>query len=163
MMSTRAMGHHLAWRGPKRRPWTDHVEVHTARSARRGAASGGRQLDGPWEDIHWKHQWTSALLIDTVPGAESKQEGQMMERWSSPARSMAPELNGGEGAGPSGWGAALGSGKALGPRNGERGGATWLSTDSVVGTEARCGGGSLMKGDGIDQVWRAVHGRARTV
>jgi hypothetical protein len=33
----------------------------------------------------------------------------MTERWSSPARSTAPELNGGEGAGPSGRGAALGS------------------------------------------------------
>jgi hypothetical protein len=38
----------------------------------------------------------------------------MMDRQSSPAWSMAPELNGGEGAGPSGWGAALGSVEALG-------------------------------------------------
>jgi hypothetical protein len=35
---------------------------------------------------------------------------------------MASELNGGEGAGPSGWGAALGSSEALGPAYGERGG-----------------------------------------
>jgi hypothetical protein len=29
-MSTRAMGRRLARRDPKRRPWTDHVEVHMA-------------------------------------------------------------------------------------------------------------------------------------
>jgi hypothetical protein len=45
-----------------------------------------------------------------------------MERQSSPVRSTAPELNDGEGAGPSGWGATLGSGEALGPAYGERGG-----------------------------------------
>jgi hypothetical protein len=49
---------------------------------------------------------------------------------------MAPELNGGEGASPLGWGAALGSGKALGPTHGERGGVRWLGTDEVVGIEA---------------------------
>jgi hypothetical protein len=38
-----------------------------------------------------------------------------MERRSSPARSTVQELNGDEGASPSGQGAALGSGEALGP------------------------------------------------
>jgi hypothetical protein len=60
-------------------------------------------------------------LPDTVPGAESKRGGRTTERQSSPARSTVSELNGGEGAGPSGRGAALGSGEALGPAHrGER-------------------------------------------
>jgi hypothetical protein len=45
---------------------------------------------------------------------------------------MASKLNDGEGAGPSGWGAALGSSEALGPTYGERGGVRWLGTDEVV-------------------------------
>jgi hypothetical protein len=45
---------------------------------------------------------------------------------------MAPELNGSEGADPSGWGVALGSGKALGPAYGERGGMRCFGTDEVV-------------------------------
>jgi hypothetical protein len=52
-----------------------------------------------------------------------------MERRSSPVRLTAPELNGDEGAGPLGWGAALGSGEALGPTYGERGGVRWLGID----------------------------------
>jgi hypothetical protein len=35
-------------------------------SARRGAASDGRRLDGPREDVHGKHPWTSAHLPHTV-------------------------------------------------------------------------------------------------
>jgi hypothetical protein len=46
----------------------------------------------------------------------------MTERQSSPARSMAPELNGDEGAGPSSRGVALGSGEALEPAHREKGG-----------------------------------------
>jgi hypothetical protein len=42
----------------------------------------------------------------------------MMERRSSLAWSTTPELNDGEGADPSGWGEALGSGEALGPAYG---------------------------------------------
>jgi hypothetical protein len=45
---------------------------------------------------------------------------------------MAPKLNGVEGAGPSNWGAALGSGEALGLAYGERGGVRRLSTDEAV-------------------------------
>jgi hypothetical protein len=56
----------------------------------------------------------------------------MTERRSSPARLMALELNGGEGASPLGRGAALVSSKALGLVHGERGGVRWLGTDSVV-------------------------------
>jgi hypothetical protein len=70
-----------------------------------------------------------------------------MERWSSPTRSMAPELNDGEGVDPSGRGAALGSGEALGPTHGKRGGVRRLNTDSVAGTQVRCGGGSLPEAD----------------
>jgi hypothetical protein len=55
-----------------------------------------------------------------------------MEMRSSLARSMMPELNGGEGANPSSWGAALGSGEPLGPVYGERGGVRWLGMDEVV-------------------------------
>jgi hypothetical protein len=55
-----------------------------------------------------------------------------MERRSSSVRSMAPELNSGEGAGPLDRGAALGSGKALGPAHRERGGVRWLGTDEVA-------------------------------
>jgi hypothetical protein len=49
-----------------------------------------------------------------------------MERQSSPVWSTVPELNGSEGADPSGWGVALGSGEPLGPAYGERGGVRWL-------------------------------------
>jgi hypothetical protein len=56
----------------------------------------------------------------------------MMERQSSSTRSTVPELNDGEGAGPSGLGATLGSGEALGPTHGERDGVRWLGTDEVV-------------------------------
>jgi hypothetical protein len=55
-----------------------------------------------------------------------------MERLISPTRSMALELNCGEGVGPLGQGAALGSGEALELVYGERGGVRWLSTDEVV-------------------------------
>jgi hypothetical protein len=50
---TRAMGHHLARHGLKRRPWTDHVDVHAVCSAhagaRHGTAGDGRRLDDPRE------------------------------------------------------------------------------------------------------------------
>jgi hypothetical protein len=48
---------------------------------------------------------------------------------------MALQLNGSEGASPLGWGAALGSGEALVPAYGERGGVRWLGTDEVQKTE----------------------------
>jgi hypothetical protein len=159
-MSIRAMAHRLARCGLKRWAWTDHVEVHTAHSARRGAASDDQRLDDPREDVHRKHPWTSVHLPDTVPGTESKREGRTTERRSSSARSMVPELNGGEGAGPSGRGAALGSGEALGPTHGKRGGVRWLGTNSVVGTEARRGGGNLPKADKKPRTWTTSNGVA---
>jgi hypothetical protein len=70
-----------------------------------------------------------------------------MERRSSPMRSTALELNGGEGASPSGWGAALGFGEALGPVYGERVGVRWLGTDEVVENRAECGGDGLPEAD----------------
>jgi hypothetical protein len=91
-----------------------------------------------------------------------------MKRRSSPPWSTVPELNSGEGADPSGWGAALGSVEALGPTHGERGGVRWLGTDCVAGTEARRGGGSLPKADkrpraratrnGVASSYRCTHG-----
>jgi hypothetical protein len=49
-----------------------------------------------------------------------------------PARSTALELNGGEGVGPLGWVASLGSGEALGPVYGDRDGVRQLGTDEAV-------------------------------
>jgi hypothetical protein len=71
-----------------------------------------------------KHPRTLAHLPDTVLGAESKRGGRTTERRSSPARSTAPKLNDGEGAGPSVQGVALGSGDALGLTHRERGGVS---------------------------------------
>jgi hypothetical protein len=105
----------------------------------RGAASDGRWLDDLWDDVHGKHPWTSVHLPDMVPSAESKQGRQTMERRSSPARSMAPELNGSEGANPLGRGAALGSGKPLGPLHSERGGSAptkWQKTEASAAVTA---------------------------
>jgi hypothetical protein len=53
---------------------------------------------------------------------------------------MAPELNNGEGAAPSGWGAALGSGETLGPTYEERAGIRWLGTDGAAQNRGGCGG-----------------------
>jgi hypothetical protein len=67
---------------------------------------------------------------------------------------MALELNGGEGAGPSGWGAALGSGEALGPTYGERGGVRWLGTDGAAENRGGCGGDGFPErgsGWGVDK------------
>jgi hypothetical protein len=159
-MSIHAMAHRLARCGPKRWAWTDHVEVHTARSARRGYASDGQRQDDLREDVHIKHSWTSVHLPDMVPDTESKREGWMTERRSSSGWSMVPELNGGEGAGPLGRGAALGSGEALGPAHRKRGGVRWLGTDSVVGTEARHDGGNLPKADMKPRTWTTSNGVA---
>jgi hypothetical protein len=57
-----------------------------------------------------------------VSSVELKRGGRTTERQSSSARSTVSELNVDEGASPSGRGAALGSGEALGPAYGERGG-----------------------------------------
>jgi hypothetical protein len=58
-----------------------------------------------------------------------------------------PELNGGEGTGPSGWGAALGSGEALGPTYGERGGVRRLGTDEAVKNRGGYVGDGLPEAD----------------
>jgi hypothetical protein len=78
-------------------------------------------------------------LPDMVPSVESKRGRQTTERQSSPARSMAPELNGSEGANPLGQGAALGSGKPLGPVHSERGGSAptkWRKTEASAAVTA---------------------------
>jgi hypothetical protein len=61
-----------------------------------------------------------------------------MEERSSPARTMTLELNDGEGADSSGWEAALGSGEALRPAHGEKGGVRWLGTDGVSESRGEC-------------------------
>jgi hypothetical protein len=80
-----------------------------------------------------------------------------MERQGSPARSMAPELNDGEGAGPSGWGVALGSGEALGPAYRERGGVRWLGTNKVAENRGERGGDGLPEADTV-LVWTRYRG-----
>jgi hypothetical protein len=70
-----------------------------------------------------------------------------MERQSSPARSTASELNGGEGAGPSGRGAALGFGEALGPAYGERCGVRWLGTNELAENRGERDGDGLSEAD----------------
>jgi hypothetical protein len=125
-----------------------HRGPHGA-GARRGAASDDRRLDDPWEDVHGKHPRISVHLPDTVLGTELKQGGWTMERRSSPVWSMVSELNGGEGAGPLGQGAALGSGKALGHAHGERGGVRWLDTDEVAENRGKRGGDRLPGADTV--------------
>jgi hypothetical protein len=73
---------------------------------------------------------------------------------------MVPELNGSEGARPSGRGEALGSSEVLGPTYTERGGVRRLSTDSVAGTEARGGGGNLPEADRRLRAWTTRNGVA---
>jgi hypothetical protein len=71
----------------------------------------------------------------------------MTEMQSSPTQLMAPEVNDGEGAGPSGRGAAPRSSEAPGPAHGERGGVRRLSTDGVVENRGECGGDGLPEAD----------------
>jgi hypothetical protein len=101
---------------------------------------------GDWM-THGKHPWTSVHLPDMVSGTESKRGRRTTERRSSPARSTAPELNDGEGADPLGRGAALGSGEALGPAYGERGGVRWLNTDEVAENRGERGVDGLPEAD----------------
>jgi hypothetical protein len=62
-------------------------------------------------------------------------------------RLTTPELNGGEGVGPSGQGAALGSSKALGSAYEERGGVRWLGTDEVAENKGERSGDGLPEAD----------------
>jgi hypothetical protein len=135
-MSTRAMRRRLARRGPKRRPWTNHVKVHTTHIARRGAACDARRLDDPREDVHRKHSWTSTHLPDTVPGAESKRGGQTTERRSSPLRCQSF----GSGSSSGLW---RNSGTCI---RGERW-VRWLGIDEVVGNIGKHSGDSLPEAD----------------
>jgi hypothetical protein len=80
-----------------------------------------------------------------------------MKRRSSLPWSTVPELNSGEGADPSGWGAALGSVEALGPTHGERGGVRWLGTDCVAGTEADKRPRARTR-NGVASSYRCTHG-----
>jgi hypothetical protein len=119
---THATGHRRARRGPKCRPWTDHIEVHTGRSARRWRAEWRWQrrpaTGWPWEGVHGAHPWPLTHLPDIVQGTRSQRGGWMAEKRSSPARSTAPELNSGKDVDPSGRGAAPRSGEAPGPTHG---------------------------------------------
>jgi hypothetical protein len=66
---------------------------------------------------------------------------------SSLVRSMAPELNSGEGVGPSDRGAAVRLDKASGPTHVERGGVRWLGTDGVAENRGERGGDGLPEAD----------------
>jgi hypothetical protein len=70
-----------------------------------------------------------------------------MEERSSPARSMAPELNEGEGASPSGQREALGSGEAQGSVHGEGGRVSWVGTNRATENRGGCDRGGLLEGD----------------
>jgi hypothetical protein len=95
-------------------------------------ARGGSSAAKPRQGVHHKLPQPTVHSPDTVESPSSKRGRRATEGQNSPARSTAPELNGGEGAGPSGRGAALGSGEALGHVYGERGGVRWLGTDEVL-------------------------------
>jgi hypothetical protein len=82
-----------------------------------------------------------------IESPSSQRGRQATEGQNSPARPTALELNGGEGAGPSGWGAALGSGEALGPAHEDGRRVRRLSTDGVVENRGGCGGDGLPKAD----------------
>jgi hypothetical protein len=70
-----------------------------------------------------------------------------MEMRSSLSRSIARELNGGEGVSSSGWGVAPSSREAPGPAHGEEGGVRYFSTDGVAVIEARHSGDGLPEMD----------------
>jgi hypothetical protein len=65
--------------------------------------------------IHGLYPWATTHPPNMVEGTHSQRGGWVMEMQSSPARSMTPELNGGEGGGPVARGVASSSGGALGP------------------------------------------------
>jgi hypothetical protein len=91
----------------------------------------------PWQGVHRKLPQPTMHSPDTIESPSSQRGRQATEGWNSPARSTAPELNDGEGAGPSGWGATPGSSESLGPTYGERGGVRWLGTDEVAEKQRR--------------------------
>jgi hypothetical protein len=101
-----------------------------------------------------------------------------MEERSSPAWMMVPELNDGEGVDSLGREATLGSGEALRPVHGEKGGVRWLGTDGAAENrggvavtayrrKAAVGGGgegpAQRRVDGMDgtaRPWQLALGRA---
>jgi hypothetical protein len=97
-----------------------------------GTLGSERLWHEPRQGLDREHPRHTANPPDMVVSSSSKRGRQAMEGRSSPVWSTAPELNGGEGACPSGWGAALGSGEALGPTYGKRGGMRWLGTNRAV-------------------------------
>jgi hypothetical protein len=71
--------------------------------------------------------------------------------------STALELKGDVGAGPSGWGAALGSSEALGPAYKERGGVRRLGTDKATENRGECSGDGLPEAN-TTRVWTRCRG-----
>jgi hypothetical protein len=65
-------------------------------SSLRGAASGERLQHEPQQGLHREHPRRTANLPDMVESSSSKRGRRTMEGRSSPVRSTAPELNGGE-------------------------------------------------------------------
>jgi hypothetical protein len=96
-----------------------------AQSACRGMARGSSSAAKPRQDVHHKLPKPTVHSPSSIESPSSQRGKWAMEGRNSPARSTALELNGGEGAGPSGLGAALG------PTYGERGGVRWLGNDEV--------------------------------
>jgi hypothetical protein len=143
----------VAWHGVVRSAKRGRTMLRSTRRAARsenaqhGVGGGGRRWDGQREGVHSVLPWASVHPPDTVQGTSSQQGGRATEIQSSPARSTAPELNGGECVSSSGRGVALSSKEAPGPTHEEEGGVRWLDTDSVAGTEARHGGGGLPETD----------------
>jgi hypothetical protein len=132
---------------------TRPASARSARTARRaqsvcrGTVRCGSPAVKPRQGVHCKLPHPMVLSPNTVESPSSKRERWVKEGQNSPARSTVPELNGGEGVSPSGWGAALGSSEALGPAYGERGGVKWLSTNEVVENGGECGGDGLPEAD----------------
>jgi hypothetical protein len=120
-----------AWRTRPRR----------AQSACRGMARSGSSATKPRQGVHHKLPQPTVHSPDTIESPSSQRGRRATEGQNSPAWSTTSELNDGEGVGPSGWGAALGSGEALGSAHGERGGVRRLGTDRAVENK---GGATVM-------------------
>jgi hypothetical protein len=103
-----------------------------AQSVCHGTTHGGSPVAKPWQGVHRKLPQPTVHSLDTVESPSLKRGSRATEGWNSSAWSMASELNDVEGASPFSWGVALGSGEALGPAYGERGGVRRLGTDEAV-------------------------------
>jgi hypothetical protein len=58
-----------------------------------GTTGGERLRHDPRQGLHSEHSRCTVNLLDIVESCSSKRGRQVTEGWSSPAQSMAPELN----------------------------------------------------------------------